>query len=74
MCEVEEERNECSLRENENDSVALSQTVKQEMGTDHEYSIKRSDTGNNCKLPRKTRRCLNDSKRSRVNIKQLERR
>ena len=40
MCEVEEECNECSLRENENGSVALSQTVKQEMGTDHEYSIK----------------------------------
>ena len=62
------------LKRNENDSMALSQTVKQEMGTDHEYSIKPSDTGNNCKFPRNTRRCLNDSKRSRVNIEQLERR
>ena len=74
MCQVEEEQNECSSRDNENDSVALSQTVKQEMGTDHEYSVKPGNTANNYKSPKKTRRCLNDSKRSKVNIEQLERR
>ena len=74
MCEVEEEQNECSSRDNEKDSVPLSQTVKQEMGTDHEYSVKPGNAGNNCKSPRKTRSCLNDSKRSKVNIEQLERR
>ena len=74
MCEVGEDQNECSPRDNENDYVVLSQTVKQEMGTDHEYSVKTGNATNNCKAQRKTRRCLNDSKRSKVNIEQLERR
>ena len=74
MCEVQEEQDEYSSRGNENDSVVLSQIVKQEMGTDHEYSVKPGNATNNCELPRKTRRCLNDSKRSKVNIEQLERR